>query len=104
YGAGKHTVRLLSERHVWEAEGHRIVGILDDHPRFAESPFFAELPVQSIQLAKAALLAGKAILPVVLSTDTYEDQFWEQTAVLRASGVRVFRLYSCTMSSDQADI
>jgi hypothetical protein len=30
---------------------------------------------------------------VVLSTDTYQDQFWGQTKGLRERGAAVFRLY-----------
>jgi len=94
YGAGKHTARLMSERHIWESRRHRVVGIIDDHPRFAQSPVYLDLPVQSLGSARARVLAGEAIPPVVLSTDTYEDQFWNQSAPLREAGVRVLRLYS----------
>ncbi|HEY2588333.1 MAG TPA: glycosyltransferase family 4 protein [Tepidisphaeraceae bacterium] len=94
YGAGKHTARLLSERHVWESRRHRVVGIIDDHPRFGASPQYLDLPVQSVRSAHARLRCGGALPPVVLSTDTYEDQFWAQCAPLREAGVPVFRLYS----------
>lgn len=94
YGAGKHTARLLSERQVWESRGHRIVGIIDDHPRFQQSPVYLDLPVQSVGAAKARVLDGHDLPPVVLSTDTYEDQFWDQSAPLREAGVPVFRLYT----------
>ncbi|HXE52642.1 MAG TPA: glycosyltransferase family 4 protein [Tepidisphaeraceae bacterium] len=94
YGAGKHTARLLSERHVWESRGHRVVGIIDDHARFAQTPVYLDLPVQSLEQARARILAGNLVPPVVLSTDTYQDQFWKQSEPLRAAGVPVFRLYS----------
>jgi len=94
YGAGKHTARLLSERYQWESRRHRVVGIIDDHPRFAQTPVYLDLPVQSMGAAAARVLAGQALPPVVLSTDTYEDQFWAQSAPLREAGVPVFRLYS----------
>jgi glycosyltransferase involved in cell wall biosynthesis len=94
YGAGKHTARLMSERHLWESRRHRVVGIIDDHPQFALSPVYLDLPVQSLGSAKARVLAGEALPTVVLSTDTYEDQFWKQSAPLREAGVRVLRLYS----------
>ena len=93
YAAGKHTTRLLSERHLWESAGHQIAGIIDDHPRFADGGEFLGLPVQSMASAVASLRAGRSIPPVVLSTDTYEDQFWKQTAPLRELGVGVHRLY-----------
>lgn len=94
YGAGKHTARLLTERHIWEERRHRVVGIIDDHPRFEVSPRYLDLPVESVRGAHARLRSGGALPPVVLSTDTYEDQFWAQCAPLRAAGVPVFRLYS----------
>ncbi|HSZ58134.1 MAG TPA: hypothetical protein VK797_20895, partial [Tepidisphaeraceae bacterium] len=90
----KHTARLLSERHRWETRRHRVVGIIDDHPRFAQSPVHLDLPVQSLESAKARVRAGQMLPPVVLSTDTYEEQFWAQCAPLRAAGVPVLRLYS----------
>jgi glycosyltransferase involved in cell wall biosynthesis len=88
YGAGKHTARLLSERHRWERHGHRVVGLIDDHARFAASPIYLGLPVRSLADTGAA-----CELTVVLSTDTHEQQFWERTRSLRESGVRVFKLY-----------
>jgi len=93
YGAGKHTARLMSERHLWESRRHRIVGIIDDHPRFAQTPIYLDVPVQSMNAAAARVLGGEKLPPVVLSTDTYADQFWRQSAALRAAGVQVFRLY-----------
>jgi len=90
YGAGKHTARLLAERAIWEASGHRVIGLIDDHPRFRASPTYLDLPVRSI--SQAAEAAGELGV-VVLSTDTYEDQFWSQTAPLRDRGVAVHRLY-----------
>jgi glycosyltransferase involved in cell wall biosynthesis len=94
YGAGKHSARLMAERHLWETRRHRVVGIIDDHPRFHASPVYLDLPVQSVGAAAARVAAGEALAPVVLSTDTYEDQFWAQCAPLRAAGVPVFRLYT----------
>lgn len=94
YGAGKHTARLLSERYRWERHRHRVVGIIDDHPRFGATPVYLDLPVQSVGAAASRAAAGEALPPIVLSTDTYEDQFWLQSAPLRAAGVPVFRLYS----------
>jgi glycosyltransferase involved in cell wall biosynthesis len=94
YGAGKYTARLLSERHRWEARRHRVVGIIDDHPRFAQTPVYLDLPVQSLESVQAQVRAGKTIPPVVLSTDTYEEQFWARCGALRERGVQVLRLYS----------
>ena len=94
YGAGKHTARLLTERQLWECRRHRVVGIIDDHPRFAQTPVHLGLPVQSMEGATARVLSGELLPPVVLSTDTYQEQFWRQSAPLRDAGVPVRRLYS----------
>jgi hypothetical protein len=97
YGAGRHTSRLLAEKHLWESKGHRVVGLIDDHPRFASTqpgaaaPQHLGLPVESRAVAEGH--AAMKDVAVVLSTDTFEEQFWEQTAGLRARGVRVFKLY-----------
>jgi glycosyltransferase involved in cell wall biosynthesis len=92
YGAGKYTTRLLSERHRWEAVGHAVTAIIDDHPRFRETPEFLGLPVRSLASAVESARSGEPFPPIVLSTDTYTDQFWTQTAPLRALGVEVHRL------------
>ncbi len=92
YGAGKFTVRLLSQRALWETGGHRVVGLIDDHPRFINEPHCFNLPVQSMKTATNQLQHGTDLLPVVLSTDTYQDQFWTQTQPLRDRGIEVFRL------------
>lgn len=102
YGAGKHTTKLLSERHLWESRGHRVAGVIDDHPRYTETPTCLGLPVRSVRAAIAATRAGEAMPAVVLSTDTYEDQFWQQTAPLRALGVAVHRLYSSGVEETDA--
>lgn len=93
YGAGKHTARLLAERRVWEVRGHRVTGLIDDHPRFAAEACYLDLPVCSVRELERRLIDGGAKTPVVLSTDTYQDQFWKQTEPLRRQGVAVFRLY-----------
>ena len=91
YGAGRHTARLLMEKGRWEEKGHRLLGLIDDHPRFVETPECFGLPVMSVAAAVGRLAGGDV---VVLSTDTFEDQFWQQTEPLRERGVTVYRLYS----------
>jgi len=98
YGAGKFTTRLLTERHLWENSlrpetGPRIIGLIDDHPRFQTQPTYLDLPVQSLAAANAALTPGPDAPIIILSTDTYQDQFWQQTAPLRAKGICVYKLY-----------
>ena len=102
YGAGKHTDRLLSERHRWERHGHRVVGLIDDHPRFLQMPRYLGLPVRPLADVQSDAVAGNPLPAVVLSTDTYEDQFWQQTTSLRDHGVRVFRLYGRRPTQEKA--
>jgi hypothetical protein len=90
YGAGRHTARLMTQRHLWESRKHRVIGLIDDHPRFTPGSTHLGLPVQSLRSAAASLDAGDH---VILSTDAFEDQFWRQTENLRVKGVVVHRLY-----------
>lgn len=92
YGAGRHTARLLSEKYVWEARGHRVVGLIDDHPRFAATRKHLGLPICSLAEFLKDLPDPHTTL-VVLSTDTFEEQFWERTARVRAAGMPVAKLY-----------
>jgi FlaA1/EpsC-like NDP-sugar epimerase len=93
YGAGRHTSRLLAEKQCWEKAGHRVIGLLDDHPRFEDEAQHLGLPVQARTKLLRAVQNGLAAPSIVLSTDTFEDQFWEQTAELRLLGCAVYRLY-----------
>jgi hypothetical protein len=90
YGAGRHTAKLLAEKSLWEAAGHRLVGLIDDHPRFKETPEVFGLPVKSSAAAAAEMDPAEA---VILSTDAFEDQFWAQSEPLRVRGICVWRLY-----------
>jgi len=93
YGAGRHTARLLAEKHLWEAQGHRVIGLIDDHPRFVESPTAWGLPVESCAKLASRLPLAETQVAVVLSTDTFQEPFWQQAEPLRAKGMRVFKLY-----------
>jgi len=94
FGAGRHTNRLLQKRESWESAGHRIAGLIDDDPALAEAGP-AGLPVWPRARFEAAIAAGElAPDAVILSTDTFEDHFWQLTAAIRARGVPVYRLYA----------
>jgi hypothetical protein len=92
FGAGKYTARLLTERQTWERDGHRVMGIIDDDPRFAATPIYLGLPVRSLLDVEMEASNGKPMPAVVLSTDTFIDQLWERTARLRLLGVQVAHL------------
>jgi len=99
YGAGRHTARLLAEKNLWEPRGHRVVGLIDDHPRFARAAngmpaTYAGVPVTPSAELLNNLRAGEEIPPIVLSTDALQEQFWEKTASFRTLGVPVYRLYT----------
>ncbi|MEI8194943.1 MAG: hypothetical protein WCI73_03440, partial [Phycisphaerae bacterium] len=68
-------------------------GLIDDDARFAENPVHLGLPVWSRAKLAAAVAAGKTPDGLILSSDTFEDHFWDLTAPFRTQGVRVFRLY-----------
>jgi hypothetical protein len=93
YGAGKFTARLLAQRDIWESKSHRVVGLIDDHPRFRESPEYLGLPVHSIKSIAEKLAQDHSLPPIILSTDTYQDQFWVQTEPLCKKDVQVIRLF-----------
>lgn len=90
FGAGRHTARLLAEKKLWQTHGHEVVGIIDEHPRFADGGTFLNLPVHSIT---AAIKNGHRPI-VVLSSDTMEDLFWQRAEPLRHAGFTVLRLYA----------
>jgi glycosyltransferase involved in cell wall biosynthesis len=92
YGAGRHTSRLLSESHLWQPLGHRILSLIDDHPRFQKEPTCLGLPVESLANFQQRWPLDEPPL-IVLSTDTFQQQFWDQTAPLRARGITVQKLY-----------
>lgn len=92
YGAGRFTARLLAQKHLWEKEGHRVVGLVDDHPRFFGTADYLGLPICSAAALLERARSGESIPPIVLSTDTFQEQFWSQTALLRERGIIVHRL------------
>jgi len=91
YGAGRFTARLLAQKHLWEKQGHRVEGLIDDHPRFAGMGTHLGLPICNIAGLIARAEQGR-ISPIVLSTDSFQEQFWRQTELLRRRGVAVYRL------------
>jgi glycosyltransferase involved in cell wall biosynthesis len=92
YGAGRYTSRLMAEKYLWESAGHAVVGVVDDDPRFAAGGTHLGLPVVSRTALENKARAGESIAPIVLSTDTFQTQFWLNTAELRSLGVAVVLL------------
>jgi hypothetical protein len=93
YGAGRYSARLMTEKQLWAAAGHEVVGFIDDGKRPAQETHYLGLPVETRDAVMQRLLAREQIPPIVLSTDTFQHQFWEQTRELREHGVNVYRLY-----------
>ncbi|MBN1512364.1 MAG: FkbM family methyltransferase [Phycisphaerae bacterium] len=94
FGAGRHTNRLLEKRQSWESAGHRVVGLIDDDPALTGVGLLG-LPVWPRVRFESAV-AGGEVAPdaVILSSDTFEDHFWQITAAIRDHGVPVYRLYA----------
>ena len=93
YGAGRYSARLMTEKQLWAAAGHEVVGFIDDGKRSAQETHYLGLPVETRDAVMQRLLASEQIPPIVLSTDTFQHQFWEQTRELREHGVKVYKLY-----------
>jgi glycosyltransferase involved in cell wall biosynthesis len=94
FGAGRFTLRLLGERHRWESLGLALAGIIDDHPRFEQSPSYLGLPVAKPAKLCAAVQAGLKIDAIILSTDTLEDLFRERTECFAKIGIQIVTLSS----------
>ena len=80
WGAGGHTRWMVGHRDVL---GMVIAGVVDD-ARVGE------------RIAEFTVVSSAAVMPgaqVVLSSDTAEDALWRESAVVRARGVLVHRLY-----------
>jgi hypothetical protein len=92
FGAGRFTQRLLAERHRWESLAFKLAGIIDEHPRFAQTPSYLGLPVQNpAQLCKA-IQAGLRLDAIILSTDTLQQVFRKQTQCFADLGIEILDL------------
>jgi glycosyltransferase involved in cell wall biosynthesis len=89
FGAGRYTLRLLGERDRWESLGLQLAGIIDEHPRFEQSPTYLALPVQKPEQLCAAIERGLHVDAIVLSTDTLHDVFRHRTQCLADLGVEI---------------
>ena len=92
-GVGRHTIRLLAERFIWESRGWKVAGIIDDHPRFAMQRGYLGLPIRSRSAMEAAVTAGEKVDAIILSTDTLERLFWQRTEGFRELGIETVLLY-----------
>ena len=91
YPPGRHTRRIAEvlRPELWSHLDHSpFVGFLDDAARPGQRAF--GLPVVRPQDAAEAL-APDAVL---LSSDTFEDQLWQRTALFREQGIEVIRMYA----------
>jgi glycosyltransferase involved in cell wall biosynthesis len=92
FGAGRFTARLMTERYWWERNGHRVVGLVDDHPRFARSGRCLGLPVCSRDELVRRIRRGERIDALILSTDSHGSRFEDLAAPFRDHGICVLNL------------
>jgi glycosyltransferase involved in cell wall biosynthesis len=92
FGAGRFTLRLLGERHRWESLGLKLAGIIDEHPRFKQSPVYLGLNVISPDRLTEALDRGTIVDAIVLSTDTLVEVFRQRTECFAKRGIDVLPL------------
>lgn len=85
FGSGRHTQRLGS---ILMNPPTKVMAIIDDNPQ-RQGGYLWGYPIVS---RTAALAMG--VSTIVLSSDAMEQAMWDSTAELRASGIRVIRLYS----------
>jgi glycosyltransferase involved in cell wall biosynthesis len=94
FGAGRYTQRLLGEKYLWESAGYTIAGIVDEHPRFQQTPSFLGLPVLTPQQLCDAARRGQQVDAVVLSTDTLDDVFHRRAQGLGEMGIEIISISS----------
>jgi hypothetical protein len=92
FGAGRFTQRLLAERHRWESRGLKIVGLIDEHRQFQDSPTHLGLPIASPAQLTEALKCGLRVDAIVLSTDTLQEVFRQRTRAFADLGIEILSL------------
>jgi glycosyltransferase involved in cell wall biosynthesis len=92
FGAGRYTQRLLGERHRWQSLGISLAGIIDEHPRFEQTPTYLGLSVQKPAHLCAAIKGGQLVDANILSTDTHESVFRERTKCFADLGIQIVAL------------
>jgi FkbM family methyltransferase len=84
YGAGEHTRRLLK---LVNDPATRPVAIADDRANLWGSF------VEGVPVVNPATLPTMGIRNIILSSDAYEPQLWDQSKTLRTQGINVEPLY-----------
>lgn len=87
YGSGTHTIRAA---HALAKPAVPVCAIIDDNPASQGSTLWG-YPI--VSLTHAISLGIDAI---ILSSDSFEDQLWRNTAEARSLGIEVIRLYTQT--------
>jgi glycosyltransferase involved in cell wall biosynthesis len=93
FGAGRYTLRLLGERYRWESLGFGLAGIIDEHPRFQQTPTYLGLPVQTPAQLCAAIQRGQSVDAIVLSTDTLQAVFRQRAQCFGDLDIEVLTLH-----------
>ena len=89
FGAGRYTTRLLGEKHLWESAGFAVAGIVDEHPRFGETPTYLGLAVKSPQQLCEEITGGARVDAIILATDALEEVFRRRSECFRELGIEI---------------
>jgi hypothetical protein len=92
FGAGRFTARLLSQKHLWESAGFSVAGIVDEHPRFQQTPTYLGLNVLNPQQLCERINVNQKVDAIILSTDTLEEVFRQRAEPFPSLGVQVLAL------------
>ena len=92
FGAGRYTQRLLGEKYVWESARFAIAGIVDEHPRFKQTPNLLGFQVRNPEQLCIAVERGECVDAIILSTDTLQDVFRARAECFRDLGVEVIAI------------
>ncbi|MEO0511589.1 MAG: FkbM family methyltransferase [Planctomycetota bacterium] len=96
YGAGTHTRTLAAAGALSPlletGAAPELIAVVDDDPE-RQGSRFEHGPV-GLPIIGRDELVERGVTAVVLSSDSFEQQMWEQTADLRAAGTGVYRIYA----------
>jgi glycosyltransferase involved in cell wall biosynthesis len=92
FGGGRYTMRLLGEKQLWESAGYGVAGIIDEHPRFQQTPTLLGLTVQTPRQLCDHIERGQTVDAIILATDTLEEVFRRRAECFKALGIEILAL------------